>query len=146
MDAKTVNKYKNKTVAQLLKLATKHFNAYIRHRDAPDGWGRCISSGRMLEVSIPGKPARSHNAHAGHFYEAGKYPALRFNEYNVNLQSLHDNYFLSGNLIEYRRHLIEKWGEEKVKELDRIAQQSKRGHHKWDRFTLIEIIEKYKNI
>jgi len=61
----------------------------------------------------------------------------------VHLQGKSDNYFNGGNLLEYRKNLIQKIGIEKVEELDRIA--AKKGPHKWDRFYLIEIIEKYKN-
>lgn len=138
MESTIIQKYKKKTVAQLLKMATKHFNAYIRHRDAPDGFGKCISSGKMLRVP-------SDNAQAGHYYSAGKFPSLRFNEDNVHLQGKSDNYFNGGNLLEYRKNLIIKIGEDRVEALDWIADQSKKNIFKWDRFFLIETIEKYKN-
>ena len=138
MEAKTISKYSKKTVQQLLKLATRHFNTYIRQRDSEDGFGRCISSGRPLVVP-------SQNAQAGHYYSAGKYPLLRFDEDNVHLQSKSDNYYMSGNLLEYRKNLIKKIGLEKVERLDRIAEMSKGRAHKWDRFHLIEIIDKYKH-
>lgn len=138
MDSKTIQKYKKFTVAKLLKQATAHFNLHIRLRDTDDnGFGSCISSKQLLKVP-------SKNAHAGHFYSAGKYPELKFNEDNVNLQGLSDNYFNSGNENEYRRNLIKKIGEDRVNALDLISAQSKRNNYKWDRFFLIEIIEKYK--
>ena len=139
MDAKTIQKYKNKSIAVLLKRATFYFNKFIRDRDSEDGYGRCISSGKPLKVP-------SVNAQAGHFYSGGKYPALKFNEDNVHLQGKSDNYFNGGNLLEYRKNLINKIGIEKVEVLDRIAEQSKRHIFKWDRFFLIEIIEKYNNL
>ena len=86
------------------------------------------------------------NAQAGHFYSAGKYPKLRFNEDNVHLQGKSDNYFNGANLLEYRKNLIYKIGIERVEELERLADQSKIQSFKWDRFTLIEIIEKYKQL
>lgn len=132
-----MTRYKSKTVPQLIKIATKHFNEYIRLRDSENGVGRCISSGRFL--SVP-----SANAQAGHFYPAGNYPALRFDEDNVHLQSKSDNYFKSGNLLEYRTNLIKKIGEERVARLDQIAEESKRKSWKWERVYLIEIIETYK--
>ena len=134
MESKLIKKYKDKSVSNLVNIATTHFNKFIRQRDAPDGYGNCISSGQHLIVP-------SDSAQAGHFYSGGKYPQLKFNENNVHLQGKSDNYFNGGNLLEYRKNLIQKIGIEKVEELDRIA--AKKGPHKWDRFYLIEIIEKY---
>ena len=138
MDSKIIQKYKNKTIPQLKEIATTHFNKFIRYRDTDsNGFGRCISSGQPLRIP-------SKKAHAGHFYSGGKFPELKFNEDNVNLQGLSDNYFNGGNLLQYRKNLIKKIGIERVEELDRIADMSKRNSYKWDRFYLIEIIEKYK--
>ncbi len=140
MEAATIKKYKNKSIANLIKLATTHFNRFIRERDTDDnGFGRCISSGQPLRIP-------SKNAHAGHFYSGGKFPELKFNEYNVNLQGKSDNYFNGGNQLEYRKNLIKKWGLEVVEELDRISDMSKRNRFKWDRFFLIEVIEKYRKL
>ena len=139
MEAKTIQKYKTKTIKLLLATATRHFNAYIRHRDAPNGFGYCISSGQPLNVP-------SENAQAGHFYSGGKYSILKFNEDNVHLQGKSDNYFNGGNLLEYRKNLIKKIGIERVERLDLLAAQSKKQPFKWDRYFLIEIIETYKNL
>lgn len=138
IEAKTIQKYSKKTVPQLLKIATRWFNEYIRLRDSEDGFGTCISSGQPLRV--PGE-----NSHAGHYYSGGHYPMLKFNENNVHLQGKSDNYFKSGNQLEYRKNLIKKIGEEEVKKLDEIADMSKRMNFKWDRFFLIETIERYKS-
>lgn len=137
MNANDIKKYKGKSISYLKKKATIHFNKFIRLRDSKDGMGYCISSGQTLHVP-------SANAHAGHFYSGGKYPALRYNEDNVHLQGKSDNYFAGGNLLEYRKNLIKKIGEERVKILDDKASWSKRNVFKWDRWFLIEIIEKYK--
>jgi len=136
MEAKVIQKYKGKSIASLLKSATTHFNKYIRYRDTDEyGYGNCISSGQSLRVP-------SSNAHAGHFFSGGKFPRLRFDEDNVHLQGKSDNYFNSGNELMYRIRLVEKIGEERVKRLEQIAMN--KTPHKWDRFTLIEIIETYK--
>ncbi|MEM1337298.1 MAG: recombination protein NinG [Bacteroidota bacterium] len=138
MESKTIQKYKNKSVSDLLGLATKYFNLYIRLRDTDEyRKGNCISSGRPLKIP-------STNSHAGHLYSAGDYPLLRFNEDNVHLQSLSDNYFKSGNQLAYVKNLIKKIGSERVIQLQKLADQSKRINYKWDRFELIDIIEKYK--
>jgi len=138
LSAKTISKYKGKSLPQLLKLATTHFNKFIRYRDTDEnGFGTCISSGQPLRVP-------SNNAHAGHYYSGGHYPILRFNEKNVHLQGLSDNFYKSANLIEYRKRLINKIGKGEIEKLDLLADASKRSHFKWDRISLIEIIETYK--
>ena len=139
MDSKTIQKYSKKSIPQLVKTATTHFNKFIRLRDSEDGYGVCISSGQHLVVP-------SSNAQAGHFYSGGKYPSLKFNAFNVHLQGKSDNYFNGGNLLEYRKNLIKKIGLGEVEKLDYIAEQSKKQSFKWDRFYLIEIIEKYKKL
>ena len=128
---------RDKTVPQLLKIATRHFNEYIRLRDSEDGLGACISCGRRLKVP-------SVNSQAGHFYPAGNVGPLRFNEDNVHLQCKSCNYFKSGDLLNYRRNLLEKIGEKRVDKLDMTAAIAKRSSYKWNRFHLIEIIETYK--
>lgn len=138
MEAKTLKRYHGKSVASLKITAQKWFNLFIRLRDTDEnGFGRCISSGQPLQVP-------SDKAQAGHFYPAGHYSILRFNEDNVHLQGKSDNYFKSGNLNEYRKNLITKIGQDRVQVLDDVADFSKRQVFKWDRFELIEIIEKYK--
>ena len=138
MTTETIKKYKSKSLNNLRVIAQKYFNLFIRLRDTDEnGIGTCISSDKYLKVP-------SENAHAGHFYSAGGYPNLRFNEDNCHLQGKSDNYFKSGNLLEYRKNLIKKIGIQKVEVLDMKAADYKRNGYKWDRFFLIETIEKYK--
>lgn len=120
---------KQASIKTLLKHATDVFNAYIRERDKDEG---CISCGTFKMIQ------------AGHLYSAGKFPALRFNEDNVNSQCLPCNYYRSGDLLNYRNNLIKKIGLERVEKLELIAAQSKRQPFKWNRFHLQEIINKYK--
>lgn len=138
MKANTLKKYSKKSTPQLRKLAKFHFNKFIRLRDTDEnGYGVCISSGQRLKYG-------TENAQAGHYWSGGKYPALEFNEHNVNLQGKSDNYFNGGNQLEYRRNLIVKFGKEAVEELDEMAAMSKRTFYKHSRVFLIEIIETYK--
>ena len=123
------NIYSKKTVAQLRAIAVTHFHKYIRNRDEGKP---CISCGSFTTLQ------------AGHFYSAGNNPSVRFNEDNVHGQCKKCNYFLSGNLIPYRQNLIEKIGQERFDKLELNIQLSKRTSYKWDRFYLLEIIEKYK--
>jgi len=127
MTAKDIQKFKKYSVAQLKAKAQIVFNKWIRKRDEGQ---RCISCGT-------GTPEQ-----AGHFYSAGHHNALRFNEYNVNLQCMRCNYFLSGNLINYRIGLLKKIGVVRVTQLDLLASIKKA--HKDDRFSLISTILKYK--
>ena len=138
MDAKTIQKYKKKSYSQLHTTAKRWFNKFIRLRDVDDhGYGICISSGQMLKYG-------TNIAQAGHFMSAGKFKALEFNEDNVHLQGLSDNYYNHGNESMYRVNLVRKIGIERVENLEQIALISKRTTFKHDRFLMIDIIEKYK--
>lgn len=122
-------KYKSKTLSQLKATAVRHFHKFIRERDK----GRpCVSCGSF------------NTSDASHFHSAGKNPVVRFNEDNVHLSCRKCNYFLAGNLIPYHIELINRIGEERVIALQDKVLISKQTGYKWDRFFLIEIIEKYK--
>ena len=136
MKSQDLKPYLSKQYSALEKLAVKHFNAYIRWRDSQeikDGF-ICISCRELKSVT---------KMHAGHFYSSGHYPILRFDPDNVHGQCERCNHFLSGNLNEYRKNLEVKVGRERLEILD---QKSKARGHRIDRWTLIEIIIKYKNI
>ena len=129
MDVKVIQKYKNKTISQLLSRATKLFNKFIRERDKDKG---CISCGARVE-------------HAGHFYEASQHPELKYNENNVHGQCVKCNYYLGGNQNEYRKKIITRISQEELNELDMIEAYWKRNNFKWSRIGLIDLIEQYKN-
>lgn len=109
------------TLPKLIAKAQKVFNEWIRERDKDKG---CISCGASID-------------HAGHYFSAGHYSALRFNEMNVNGQCLRCNNFLHGNLINYRKGLVKKYGEERVLMLENSAELRKA--NKWSR-TILEVI------
>jgi hypothetical protein len=71
---------------------------------------------------------------AGHYRSVGAHPELRFNEFNVNLQCRKCNGYWGGNLIEYRKGLIKKYGVEVVEWLE--------GPHEADKLSIPEIKEK----
>jgi hypothetical protein len=116
---------KARTISALLKQAQKVFNRWVRHRDRHRG---CISCGAPIEV-------------AGHYYSAGHYSAIRLNELNVNGQCTRCNRYLRGNLINYRKGLVKKYGGKAVEKLELSAdlRRSKR----WTRFELEHIIRIY---
>jgi hypothetical protein len=138
MEAKIIRKYNKKRYSQLHERAKFYFKKFIRLRDTDDlGYGRCISSGQPLKYG-------TEDCQAGHYFSAGDYKILEFNEDNVNLQGKSDNYYKSGAGPIYRINLVKKIGVERVEELEKIVLISKRDPFKEDRFLMIEIIEKYK--
>jgi hypothetical protein len=112
------------SLPKLLAKAQIIFNRFIRLRDKDKG---CISCG--AEVT-----------EAGHYYSQGHHSALRFNEINTNGQCTRCNCFLSGNLINYRKGLIQRYGEQKVLLLENGLRQT----HKWSRVELEILITEYK--
>lgn len=87
-----------------LNKAQVEFNKFIRNRDG--NW--CISCNKPSTGQI----------HAGHYRSTKAAPQLRFNEDNVQSQCAHCNMYNSGNIGEYRIHLIKKIGIERVEALE----------------------------
>ena len=81
------------------------FNKFIRARDKDKP---CISCNK---TNIKKK-------NAGHYRSVGGSPELRFEELNCHLQCEYCNTYLHGNLIEYRKHLINRIGLCKVEWLE----------------------------
>ena len=106
-----------------LKLFQTVFNSYIRTRDKDLP---CISCGKNNEKQF----------HAGHYRSVGSCPELRFNELNVWRQCATCNTYLHGNLIEYRKELINRIGVEKVEWLE--------GYQPSNKMLISEIKEKIK--
>lgn len=129
LTAKQIKKYEKYSTPQLRLRAGKKFRAWIRKRDDCE---MCISCG-------------SYNVtDAGHYYSAGHYPELEFNENNVHGQCRKCNMFLSGNLIEYRKGLTRKIGVSEIEKLDETVAMYRKTTYKHDKFYLISLIEKYK--
>lgn len=126
-----IKKYKGKTLSNLKATAVRHFHKFIRERDKGKP---CVSCGKYTTLQ------------AGHFYSAGNFPETRFNQDNVHGQCKKCNYFLSGNLLPYRTEIITRIGQDRFEQLEMTNQMSKRTRFKWDRFFLIEVIEKYKEL
>lgn len=75
LSIKQLQKYNGKDIPQLLKIAEKHFNRYIRQRDSNGGdYFQCISCGQYK---------RTEMMHAGHYMSAGHNGTVRFNPDNV---------------------------------------------------------------
>ena len=98
-------KEKAKTKSDWMKEAQQAFNAYVRLRDRNRP---CISCGEF------------HNGqyHAGHYRTTARAGHLRFHPFNNNRQCAPCNNHLSGNIIEYRKGLINKIGIKNVEWLE----------------------------
>lgn len=122
---KKIIKDKIKTLSEYEKDAKKSFQHWIRLRDKNLP---CISCGN----------SKTNDWAGGHFYSAGMYSGFMFDERNVHKQcNTHCNKHLSGNLLEYRKGLIKRYGEDYVTNLDNIS-DSKRNY----KFTKEELIAK----
>lgn len=118
------------TLSDYLKIAQQVFNKYIRLRDAGKN---CISCN---------KPIKAGNCDAGHLWSAGGHANIRFNELNVNGQcSRPCNKDLSGDVNNYRIGFIEKYGLDKLAEIDAIAKIPR----KYSIEELKELISAYKS-
>jgi len=111
---------------ELLKLAQMVFNKWIRERDKDKP---CISSGKRSDQ-------------AGHYLPVGSYSGVRFDETNVNGQSIEDNCFNHGAYNRYHAGMIDRYGYDKVYELEKWGYESR--FKKWSRSELEMIINKYK--
>jgi hypothetical protein len=104
--------------------------------------GECISCQRRLVVvwHDGGKWRWTRGIDAGHYIGRSR-KALRWDEFNVNMQCARCNKFDDqvGVLAKYRRNLCLKYGEDAVTDLEAQANTL----HKPTRDELTEIIEQY---
>lgn len=116
---------------QLVALAQKSFNAYIRARDA----GKCcISCWLPLPVEAVGGAFD-----CGHYRSVGSAVHMRFVEDNAHGQCKHCNRHLAGNHVAYRQGLLNRIGARAVELIE--ADQTLR---KYTHEGLIEIDRYYK--
>jgi hypothetical protein len=111
--------------------ADEFFNRWIRNRDQEDGFFRCVSCHET-------KPITEMNA--GHYIAKKNCLYLRYNEFNVNGECAGCNCFDPNHQIGYRQTLLQKYGEEKVLELERDMHKE----CKMMAVDYLDIIEKYK--
>lgn len=118
-------KEKVKTLSDYEKEAKKSFQKWIRLRDQNLP---CISCGN----------ADTDDWAGGHYFPAGIYSGLMFDENNCHKQcNTYCNKWLSGNLIEYRKGLIKRYGIEFVEQLESMS-DAKRDY----KYTKNELIAK----
>ena len=120
-----------RTKPQLVALAQKAFNAYIRARDAGKP---CISCNSPLaDTGVGGA------FDCGHYRSVGSAVHMRFVEDNAHGQCKHCNRHLAGNHVAYRAGLLERVGERRVEQIER--DQTLR---KYTKEGLIEIARHYR--
>lgn len=110
-----------KTRSDHAKDTEKVVNAYVRLRDKDKP---CISCQRHHQGQY----------HAGHFYSVGSHPELRYDaDHNIRKQCKPCNVDKHGNLHEFRKHLEEELGPEKMAWLD--------GPHEMTNYTISDLKE-----
>jgi hypothetical protein len=97
-----------RTKPQLVKVAQTAFNAFVRARDADKP---CISCGKSPSTE-------TNQTDAGHFRSVGSAPHMRFVEDNIHGQCKHCNQYLAGNVLAYRKGLIERIGLARVEQIE----------------------------
>ena len=110
------------------------FSLYIRMRDCLHttgdlDYGKCITCSRLV---------KRQEADAGHFISR-RYNSTFFDEKNVSLQCKQCN-LSGGQILEYRRQIIKRYGENADVELEDKAMETK----KWTIDELSELAEIYK--
>jgi hypothetical protein len=116
------------TLQDYLKIAQATFNKYINLRDQGKD---CISCFKPIKGRV----------NASHYYNANNHYSLRFDEDNVHSSCITCNQFLSGNLINYRKGLLERIGEAKISRLDELSNVTR----KFTKEELKELIREYKD-
>ena len=103
---KEVIAYNQQDVKARTKVAKQVMQEYVRLRDINEP---CISCRKPTAKQWDG----------GHYMNAENYSEIRFNTLNINKQCSHCNDFGSSNAINYKIHLINKIGLEKVEWLEK---------------------------
>ena len=135
VSAQTYNKEKKErkwelmSTVQRINKAKQVFQKWIRKRDKDDP---CISCGTVSSDLWDG----------GHYLKAEIYTGVIFNEINVHKQCRKCNRFLGGNEAQYRIALCLKYGESKVAELEKLANENRQ--YRWSSEELKKIIDIYK--
>jgi hypothetical protein len=127
MNAIKIKPSKDIPLPKLLQMAQITFNKWIRKRDEGKP---CISGGGIAEE-------------AGHCFPAGSFSGVRFDEINVNGQSVEDNRFKGGKREQCLEGIAQRYGMQYAEELVIRARVTKK--YSWSREELVKIINKYKS-
>jgi hypothetical protein len=119
------------TIPELIRIAQREFNAYIRARDRHQP---CICCGHPLG---DGEVGGAYDC--GHYRSTGSASHLRFDERNAHAQRKVCNRYGAGRAVDYRIGLVARLGLEAVEALE-----SDNGIRKWTRDELRQIAATYK--
>lgn len=131
LEKATINKKARNSLGALKEQTQKIFNKYIRLRDEGKP---CISS------NIPYKS----DFDAGHCFSVGSYEGLRYDFDNVHGQSIMDNRFNEGNVVDYLINLPNRIGQERFDALLKRAEDYKKNGYKFSRPELLGIQKEVK--
>lgn len=121
-----------KKLTNLKDKLDKVFSLYIRLRDSDEnGTVECFTSGKLMHYK---------QAHAGH-YISRRHLSTRWDEVNVQVQSVKENIFNQGNAPVFAIKLDEKYGEGTSKNLVKKSNEIFKPTKDW----YIEKIDYYKN-
>lgn len=128
---KLINKMNGKSLPKLIKELDKVFSLYIRLRKADKfGMVRCFTSGVVMHYK---------KSQAGHFISR-RHMSTRWDEINVQVQSVAENIFNQGNAPVFAERIKEVYGQNSLNTLLRKAgNKSKMGA-----FELEMLIKLYK--
>ena len=121
---------KKRTKQSLINSLDRVFSEFIRLRDTPGGYGRCISCGKIITFST---------SDCGHYVNR-KHMSVRFDEKNCNAQCRSCNRFDEGNIQGYRKGLIEKYGHQETE----LLEIKKHNKSNYGTFELECLIKEYK--
>lgn len=112
-------KEKLKTRRDFLKEAQAAFNRYVRIRDEERP---CISCGSLLQEQKQGGVRD-----CGHMLSRGAYPDARhrFGLDNTASQCVKCNRFLSGNVANFRKGMIARWGVHRIEAMETCTASSR---------------------
>ena len=118
-----------KKIVDLKKELTRLFNKKVRLRDTnfDDSLirqGKCISCDNYVAFGAA-------NCHAGHYVPAGNSTRLKWEDDNVNVQCCTCNTWKRGNPHEYRKGMIEKYGEEREREIWAMRHEIMKPDREW---------------
>ena len=131
LESARVDKKARTSLGALKEQTQTIFNKYIRLRDEGKP---CISSQIYYKVDFD----------AGHCFSVGSYEGLRYDFDNVHGQSIGDNRYKEGNVVDYLIHLPNRIGQEKFDALIKKAEDYKKNGYKFSRLELLEIQKEVK--
>jgi len=139
IEAKAILKYRNKSIPELIDIAERYFNRFIRERDRDGDYFFCPTCSKTKKID-------GANYHACHLFPAGHFAWLRFNEDNVFGGCQSCNYYKHGAGYSFTPYVVQKIGQERYNKLEQLNSYYKQHGFKWDRFFLIETISKYSHL